>query len=151
MFNPTPDRNSTMPVATHHPDRAAPTGPSTPPTPAAHVALAELLHAAQRIEAASSGPDRRVAFRNTRSLIGAARRLGFTFPELGLMLGTSEGSARTRSQQPSPMQPSAFRALVPPEHLPATDALLADFDPEPTVDVVTMLEHYLNAIDAPQP
>jgi hypothetical protein len=138
-----------MTVATHYSDRAA-LGPLPPPTPAAHAALAELLRAAQRVEAAASGPDRRIAFRNTRSLIGAARRLGFTFPAMGLMLGTSEGSARNRSQ-PWPLQPSAFRALIPPEHLPATDALLADLDPEPTVDVVTMLDRYLGAINAPQP
>jgi hypothetical protein len=139
-----------MTVVVHHSDRTAWNGPLLP-TPAAHVALAELLHAALRVEAAATGPDRRIAFRNTRSLIGAARRLGFTFAALGLMLGTSEGSARTRSQQPWPMHPSTFRALVPPERLPAAGALLADSGPEPMVDAVAMLDQYLSTFDAPQP
>jgi hypothetical protein len=136
-----------MTMVAHHSGRTAWSGPLLP-TPAAHVALAELLHAAQRVETAASGPDRRIAFRNTRSLIGAARRLGFTFLAMGLMLGTSEGSARNRSQRPWPMQPSEFHALVPQEHLPAVRALFADLDVEPRVDLVVMLEHYLSAVGA---
>jgi hypothetical protein len=147
MSNPTPTGRPTMTVATHRPSRAGSGEEPAPRTPAAHAALADLLHAAQDAEATASGPDRRIAFRHTRSLIGAARRLGFTYPALADMLGTSESAARSRTDRPWPIQPSAFRALIPPERLPTTGVLFADFDAEHTVDLVAMLDQYLSTFD----
>jgi hypothetical protein len=136
-----------MTMATERPDQAASGEEHALPTPAAHAALADLLHAAQGAEAAASGPGRRVAFRHTRSLIGAARRLGFTYPALADMLGTSESAARSRTDRPWPIQPSAFRALIPPAHLSTTTSLFADLDPDHAVDLVAMLDHYLSTFD----
>ncbi|MET3452603.1 hypothetical protein [Curtobacterium sp. 1544] len=76
-------------------------------------ALQVLLLAATETEHTSFGSSRRDAFRTTRSLIAAARVLGFTLADLATMLGVSEGSVRNRSSVLTPILPSTFLNLVP--------------------------------------
>ncbi|MDR6170435.1 hypothetical protein QE359_001464 [Curtobacterium sp. SORGH_AS776] len=89
------------------------TRPPAPSSIAEHEALRALLRAAKQAELAAIGPTRRIAFRNTRSLIGAAHELGFTHAVLAAMLEVTEGSVRTRTGPPLPILPSAFLALTP--------------------------------------
>ncbi|WP_419766651.1 hypothetical protein [Curtobacterium flaccumfaciens] len=93
-------------------------------------ALQILLLAATETEHTSFGSSRRDAFRTTRSLIAAARVLGFTLADLATMLGVSEGSVRNRSSVLTPILPSTFLSLVPT--LQAVAAAAGLWDPEST-------------------
>lgn len=107
-------------------------------------ALCVLLQAAKQAELTAVGPDRRGAFRTTRSLIGAARKLGFTLPVLAEMLEVTEGSVRNRTGPPLPMLPSVLLALIPGAASPWT-AEIRDLGhgTQREVDVVELLRWYL--------
>jgi hypothetical protein len=108
-------------------------------------ALRVLLQAAKEAELAAVGPDRRGAFRTTRSLIGAARRLGFTLPVLGEMLEVTEGSVRNRTGPPLSMLPSVFLALIPIGAVSPWTAGIRDLGhgSQREVDAVELLRWYL--------
>ncbi|MBT1664940.1 hypothetical protein [Curtobacterium flaccumfaciens] len=108
-------------------------------------ALRVLLQAAKEAEVAAVGPDRRGAFRTTRSLIGAARKLGFTLTVLAEMLEVTEGSVRNRTGPPLPMLPSVFLALIPSGAVSPWTAGIRDLDhgSQREVDAVELLRWYL--------
>ncbi|SDY59851.1 hypothetical protein [Herbiconiux ginsengi] len=58
--------------------------------------VAEMLRAAQRIERAATGPSVRVAFRNTRILIGAVHANGYSLQRIAAVLGTDTQATRAR-------------------------------------------------------
>jgi hypothetical protein len=116
-----------------------------PASVADYDALRALLQAAKRAEMTAVGPGRRVAFRNTRSLIGAAHELGFPQAALAEMLNVTEGSVRLRTGPPLPILPSAFLALVPAAAVSPWTAGIRDpgHGSEREVDVLVLLRWYL--------
>lgn len=115
-----------------------------------HEALRVLLQAAKRVEMTAVGPGRRVAFRNTRSLIGAARKLGFTLTVLAEMLEATEGSVRNRTGPPLPILPSAFLALIPSAVVSPWTVEIRDpgHGSQREVDAVELLRWYLRTVGA---
>jgi hypothetical protein len=113
-----------------------------------HEALRVLLQAAKQAELAAVGPDRRRAFRTTRSLIGAARRLGFTLPVLAEMLEVTDGSVRNRTGPPLPILPSVFLALIPSGAVSPWTAEIRDLGhgSQREVDAVELLRWYLRTV-----
>jgi hypothetical protein len=122
------------------------TGPSKSHTAGQIEALRVLLQAAKQTELTAVGPDRRGAFRTTRSLIGAARKLGFTLPVLAEMLEVTEGSVRNRTGPPLPILPSAFLALIPSGAASPWTAGIRDLGhgSQREIDAVEMLRWYLH-------
>lgn len=116
-----------------------------------HAALRMLLQASTASEQAARGPERRDVYRTTRSLIAAARALGFSLPDLSAMLGVSRGSVRNRSSVMAPVLPSAFVALVP--NLKPEAAAAGLWDPEPLEeepsDPRELIAWYLTVSSAP--
>lgn len=110
-----------------------------------HEALCALLQAAQRADVEAVGSIRRVAFRNTRSLLGAADELGFTRAALAAILEVTEGSVRLRTGPPLPILPSAFLALIPDATGSRWTAGIRDSGrgSEREIDVVVLLRWYL--------
>lgn len=106
-----------------------------------HTALRVLLAHAQEAEAAAAGASRRDAFRVTRSLLAAARALGFTLPALSDMLGITAGSLRNRSEILTPIPRSRFLAILPDHTSVGGTATIEDDELE---DPVVLLESYLN-------
>lgn len=104
-----------------------------------------LLQAAKQAELTAVGPDRRGAFRTTRSLIGAARKLGFTLTVLAEMLEVTEGSVRNRTGPTLPMLPSVFLALIPSGAASPWTAAIRDLGhgSQREVDVVELLRWYI--------
>jgi hypothetical protein len=104
-----------------------------------------LLRAAKHAELAAVGSDRRGAFRTTRSLIGAARRLGFTLPVLAEMLEVTDGSVRNRTGPPLPVLPSVFIALIPSGAASPLTVAIRDLGhgSQREVDAVELLRWYL--------
>lgn len=82
-------------------------------TPEEHAALRALLLNAKQAEVAATGFARRETFRATRSLLAAARALGFTVPALAEMLSVRDDSVKTRSNVIAPIPRSQFVALIP--------------------------------------
>jgi len=128
------------------------TTPHTGPTPALPAvvatrapaelqALGKLLATAKHAETTATGSSRREAFRATRSLLAAARVLGFTVSELAALTGVSEGSVRNRSNRLAPMSPRRFYSLLP-EH----DQGVLDTLPGAERDPVQLLTEYLGAV-----
>jgi hypothetical protein len=121
------------------------TSPPEPRSVAEHDALRTLLQAAKQAELAATGPARRIAFRNTRSLIGAAHELGFTHAVLAEMLEVTEGSVRTRTGPPLPILPRVFLTLIPAALVPPWTAEIRDpgHGSEREVDMLVLLRWYL--------
>jgi hypothetical protein len=61
-----------------------------------HPELVAVLHRLQAAERTAVGADRRVAFRLTRAVLGAAHASGVTFDQLADALSVSASSVRTR-------------------------------------------------------
>lgn len=121
------------------------TGQPEPHTAGQLEALRVLLQAAKQTELTAVGPDRRSAFRTTRSLVGAARRLGFTLTVLADMLEVTEGSVRNRTGPPLPMLPSVFLALIPSGAASPWTAGIRDLGhgSQREVDAVELLRCYI--------
>lgn len=117
-------------------------------TVAEHAAVCALLQQAKRAEGAATGSSRRVAFRTTRSLIGAAHRLGFSQEALAEMLEVSTGSVRARTGPPLPVLPSTFLALIPEPTASLWAAGIRDpaRGSEREVDVLELLRWYLRTV-----
>jgi len=112
-------------------------------TPQEHQALRVLLLAAKKAEAAATGPDRREVFRMTRSLLAAARTIGFTLRDLAELTGVSQGSLRSRSSVLAPIPRARFLALIPDDA--PTIAARADAPAHPGEDPVELLTWYLGS------
>lgn len=113
--------------------------------------LGVLLQAATTAEQTVGGPAQREAYRTTRSLLAAARALGFTLADLAMLLSVTDGAVRTRSGVLIPIAPSTFLALVPT--LEPEAAAAGIWDPEPLeetpVDPRTLIAWYLATPNAP--
>lgn len=111
--------------------------------PEEHDALRVLFTAAKHAETTATGQDRRPAHRLTRSLLAAARVLGFTLDDLAKLTGVTADSVRARSGVLDPVPRSRFLALLPE----IADAELPALSPaaDPAEDPVELLTWYLNA------
>ena len=106
-------------------------------TPQEHQTLRVLLLAAKKAEAAATGPDRREVFRMTRSLLAAARTIGFTLRDLAELTGVSQDSLRSRSKVLAPIPRARFLALVPDASTPSARADAAACPGEDPVELLT--------------
>ena len=117
--------------------------PAAVKTPQEYQALRVLLLAAKEAETEATGPDRREVFRMTRSLLAAARTIGFTLRDLAELTGVSQGSLRSRSNVLTPIPRARFLALVPDN---ATAILTrVDAPAYPGEDPVELLTWYLGS------
>lgn len=74
--------------------------------------IALVLRSATAAENTATGAALREAFRTTRYLLGGARTIGFTVPELSALLGVSSGALRARSDQDGLIPTATFIALA---------------------------------------
>lgn len=103
-----------------------------------HHALQQLLQAAKHAEHTVPSGDRRSAYRTTRSLLAAARMLGFTVPELATITGVGVESVRNRSNALHSVARARFNRLIQGD----VPAPVADDEEDP----VTLLSWYLSAV-----
>lgn len=104
---------TTPPDAARELQRPLGTPPLITRTPEEHAALRTLLLNAKRAETIARGSARRESFRRTRSLLAAARALGFTVPALAEMLSVRDYSIGTRSNVITLMPRALFAELIP--------------------------------------
>ncbi|QKS18849.1 hypothetical protein HUN58_02080 [Curtobacterium sp. Csp1] len=95
-----------------HTAGATPPSCSTGPQDTRLHQITRVLQSATAAENTATGAALREAFRTTRYLLGGARAIGFTVPELSALLGVSSGALRARSDQDGSIPTTTFIALA---------------------------------------
>lgn len=96
----------------HSPGSGPGPGPG-PGDPAGRATVRHLVLEAVAAERAATGPDRLTRYRDTRRLLGAAYRAGFTPEFLAAVIGVRAATLKTRIDPPATMSVGAFLGLLP--------------------------------------